>query len=48
MISLICGIYKNDTKELIQRTEIDSQTQKTNLWLPTGKGKGIDKLGVQD
>ena len=48
MISLICGIYKNDTHELIQRTKIDSQTQKTNLWLPIGKGRGRDKLGVQD
>ena len=48
MISLICGIYKNDTHELIQRTKIDSQTQKTNLWLPIGKGRGRDKLGDQD
>ena len=27
---------KNDTNELIYKTEIDSQTQKTNLWLPKG------------
>ena len=26
MISLICGIQKNDTNELIYRTEIDPQT----------------------
>ena len=26
MISLICGIWKNDTNELIYKTEIDSQT----------------------
>ena len=38
MILLICGIYKNDTNELIQKTEIDPQTEKTNLWLPKGKG----------
>ena len=25
---------KNDTNELIYKTEIDSHTQKTNLWLP--------------
>ena len=25
---------KNDTNELIHKTEIDSQTQTTNLWLP--------------
>ena len=29
---------KNGTTELIYKTEIDSQTQKTNLWLPKGKG----------
>ena len=26
MISLICGILKNDTNELIYKTEINSQT----------------------
>ena len=31
-------IYENDTNELIYKTETDSQTQKTNLWLPKGKG----------
>ena len=31
---------KHDTNELIYRTEIDSQTQKTNLWLPKGKREG--------
>ena len=41
MISLICGILKKkDTNELIYRTETDSQTSKTNLWLPEGKGWG--------
>ena len=29
---------KNDTNELIYKTEIDSQTQKTILWLPKEKG----------
>ena len=38
MILLICRIFKNDTNELVYKTEIDSQTQKTNLWLPKGKG----------
>ena len=38
MISLICGILKNDTNELVYKTETDSQTSKTNLWLPVGKG----------
>ena len=48
MISLICGIEKNDTNELIYKTEIDSQTLKTNLQLPKGKGGRRDKLGIWD
>ena len=39
---------KNSTNELFHKTEIDSQTKKTNLWLPEGKGGGRDKLGVWD
>ena len=31
---------KNDTNELIYKTEIDSQPQETNFWLPKGKGWG--------
>ena len=30
---------KNSTNELFYKTEIDSQTQKINLWLPKGKGR---------
>ena len=37
MISFICGIFKNGMNELIYKTEIDSQTQKTNLCLPREK-----------
>ena len=29
---------KNDMNELIYKTETDSQTQETNVWLPKGKG----------
>ena len=47
MISLICQILKHNTNELIYKTEIDSQTQKTNLQLPKGK-QGRDKLGDWD
>ena len=36
IISLICGILKNDINELIYKTEIESQTYKTNLWLSKG------------
>ena len=42
MISLTSGILKNDLNELIYKTEIDSQTCKTNLWLTKGKGGGIN------
>ena len=38
MVSLICGIQKKDKYELICGTETDSQTLKTNLWLPKGTG----------
>ena len=34
--------------ELNYKTEIDSQTQKINLWLPNGKEFWKDKLGVWD
>ena len=37
---------KNDTDELIYETERDSQTLKTDLWLPKGKGDGKNGLGV--
>ena len=29
--------YKNDTNELIYKTETDSHISKSNLWLPKGK-----------
>ena len=35
-----------DRNELIYKTEIDSQTEKTGLWLPKRKGGGGHKLGV--
>ena len=38
MTSLIYGIWKSDTNELIYKTETDSQTKKKKLWLPKGKG----------
>ena len=40
MMSLICGIFKNNTNKLIYKTETDSKTQKTNIWLSKGKDKG--------
>ena len=41
------NIKKNDTNELIYKTERESQTQKTNLWLPNRK-EVKDKLGDWD
>ena len=39
----------NITNESIYKTETDSETQKTNLGLPKGKGRGRrDKLGAWD
>ena len=32
------NLKKNDTNELINKTETDSQTQGANLWLPGQKG----------
>ena len=41
---------KSDTDELTYKTEIDSQTQKANLCLPTGKGGDgeREKFGIWD
>ena len=40
---------KNNTNESIYKIKTDSQTQKTDLWLPKGKGRGWwDKLGAWD
>ena len=38
-ITYMCNL-KYDTNELIYKTETDSQTLKTYLWLPKGKGGG--------
>ena len=47
MISLIHGIFKKGTNELIHKTEVELQMQKINLWLP-GDKEGKDKLGNWD
>ena len=39
----MCGIEKNDTNEHIYKVEMDSHTQKTNLWLPEEEGAGGGK-----
>ena len=46
MISLICGILKKKkrgTNERIYKTEVESQMQKTSLWLSGDKGGGINQ-----
>ena len=48
MVSLSCGISKNDTNELIYKIETDSQTSKTNSWLPKGSGGGKEGYAVWD
>ena len=37
---LLVESKKKDTNEVIYKTETDSQTLKTNLWLPKGKCGG--------
>ena len=32
----ICGTQKNGTDELVRRTEIETQMQRTNVWTPMG------------
>ena len=38
---------KYNTNEPIYKTETDSQTQRTDLWLPRGKGEGRGVVGEQ-
>ena len=48
MISLLCGILKNNPKELIYKMETYSQTQKTNIiTIRRRGGRGINyKVGI--
>ena len=39
IILLICGIQKNGADELICKAEIETQMQRTNVWLPMGDGE---------
>ena len=41
------NLKENGTNEIIYKTEADSQTQKTNLWLPKGKGGINQELGIK-
>ena len=42
------NLTKNDTKELIYKTETNSQISKSNLGLQRGNHGGRDKLGAWD
>ena len=43
-----CEILKKDTNEFIYKTKLNSQTQKTNLWLPKdGGGRLNQEFGVK-
>ena len=39
----ICGIQKNGTPVSYLKAELETQKQRTNLWLPRGEG-GWDEL----
>ena len=41
---LLVESKKKDTNEVIYKTETDSQTLKTNLWLPKGKCGGEGQI----
>ena len=38
----ICGIQKNGTDEMVCKTEIETQMQRTNLWTPRGEGGVVE------
>ena len=45
----MCTLKRNDTKELKYKTEGDSQSSRTNLWLPAeGRRSERDSSGVGD
>ena len=48
MISLICGTKKNDTNELIYKTQTDSQIQKTNNGYQWGEERGEGQYKDRD
>ena len=36
----MCGIQKNGTDELVCKAEIETQMQRTNVWIPRGESRG--------
>ena len=47
VISIVCGIQRNNTDELIGTVETQSHVQKINLWLPSGE-RSWGELGDWD
>ena len=43
LLMYICGIQKNGIDDLICKAEIETQMQRTNVWIPRGKW-GWDEL----
>ena len=47
VVSLICGIQKNGTDQLICKAEIDVPMQKTNVWISRRREGGMNwKIGI--
>ena len=42
------NLKRNDTDQLTNKMETDSQAQRINLWLPGGKMRGRDSQGIWD
>ena len=40
----MCGVQENGTDEPVCKAEIETQTQRTNVWIPRGE-VGWDDLG---
>ena len=40
ILTYICGIQKNSIDDLICKAEIETQTQRTNVWTPRGERGG--------
>ena len=48
ILTFICGIQKNGIDDLICKAEIETQTQRTNVWAPRDEVGGWDELGDWD
>ena len=44
ILMYICGTWEDGIDDLICKAELETQTQRINIWTPGGKG-GWDELG---